>query len=67
MGRFEDCVGTGFGGGGECGGEEGDGVAIWARAETGVEDVVGAGHAFYDVAGEVGVDSTVTIVRTVFT
>ncbi len=39
----------------EGGGEEGDVVSVGAGAETGVEDVVGAGHAFYYVAGEVGV------------
>ena len=32
-----------------------DRVAVRAGAETGVEDVVGAGHAFDDVSGEVGV------------
>lgn len=37
------------------GGEELDVVSVGAGAETGVEHVVGAGHAFDDVAGEVGV------------
>ena len=39
----------------EGGAENLDVVAIGAGAEPGVEDVVGAGHAFDYVAGEVGV------------
>ena len=39
----------------EIGAEEIRRVAVRTRAETGVENVVGAGHAFDDVSGEVGV------------
>ena len=40
---------------GEIRAEEIYAITIWARAETGIKHVVGAGHAFDYVSGEVSV------------